>query len=61
MAMMDARQVKSIAVGVDHCECVAYGPDGFVYAGGSGGQIYRVPSVKSLYELMLLFQTGRKP
>ena len=50
MAMMDARQVKSIAVGVDHCECVAYGPDGFVYAGGSGGQIYRVPLETSGFE-----------
>ena len=50
MAVMDARQVKSIAVGVDHCEGVAYGPDGFVYAGGSGGQIYRVPLETSGFE-----------
>ncbi len=46
MAVMNARQVTSIAVGVDHCEGVAYGPDGFVYAGGSGGQFHRVPSVR---------------
>ena len=50
MAVMNARQVTSIAVGVDHCEGVAYGLDGFVYAGGSGGQIYRVPLGTSGFE-----------
>jgi gluconolactonase len=28
--------------GLDHPEGVAWGPDGFVYAGGEAGQIYRV-------------------
>lgn len=28
--------------GLDHPECVTWGPDGFVYAGGEAGQIYRV-------------------
>jgi gluconolactonase len=28
--------------GLDHPECVAYGPDGFAYAGGEAGEIYRV-------------------
>jgi gluconolactonase len=31
-----------LAEGLDHPECVAWGPDGFVYAGGEAGQIYRV-------------------
>lgn len=28
--------------GLDHPECVTWGPDGFIYAGGEAGQIYRV-------------------
>ena len=28
--------------GLDHPECVSWGPDGHVYAGGEAGQIYRV-------------------
>lgn len=31
-----------LAAGLDHPECVAYGPDGNLYAGGEAGQIYRV-------------------
>jgi gluconolactonase len=35
--------------GLDHPECVTWGPDGFVYAGGEAGQIYRV-SLDGQYE-----------
>ena len=28
--------------GLDHPECVSWGPDGFLYAGGEAGQIYRI-------------------
>src|SRR5579871_2910962 len=28
--------------GLDHPECVTWGPDGYVYAGGEAGQIYRI-------------------
>ncbi len=31
------------ADGLDHPECVAVHPDGSVWAGGEGGQIYRIP------------------
>jgi gluconolactonase len=31
-----------LADGLDHPEGVTWGPDGFVYAGGEAGQIYRV-------------------
>lgn len=34
--------VQTLVEGLDHPECVAYGPDGFVYAGGEAGQIYRI-------------------
>lgn len=50
MPVIDEHQVKSIAEGVDHCEGVAYGLDGFIYAGGSGGQIYRVSLETSQFE-----------
>jgi gluconolactonase len=33
---------RALAEGLDHPECVAWGPDGYVYAGGEAGQIYRV-------------------
>ncbi|MBS1881527.1 MAG: NHL repeat-containing protein [Actinobacteria bacterium] len=31
-----------VATGLDHPECVAVGPDGVLYCGGEGGQIFRV-------------------
>ena len=35
-------EFEFLCEGLDHPECVACGPDGFVYAGGESGQIYRV-------------------
>jgi gluconolactonase len=37
--------------GLDHPEGVAWGPDGFIYAGGEGGQIYRASPDGDLDEL----------
>ena len=34
--------VRLVADGLDHPECVIYHPDGFLFAGGEAGQIYRV-------------------
>ena len=47
MALLDnATQVSLCAgtfgSGLDHPECVAWGLDGYMYAGGEAGQIYRV-------------------
>jgi gluconolactonase len=36
--------VKIFADGLDHPECIAVHPDGSVWAGGEGGQIYRISS-----------------
>lgn len=35
-------RVEHLADGLDHPEGVAWGPDGYVYAGGEEGQIYRI-------------------
>jgi gluconolactonase len=35
-------EVRVIASGLDHPECVTAGPDGLLYAGGARGQIYRI-------------------
>ena len=37
-----AEQVRPFGADIDHSEGVAVGPDGFVYAGGELGQIYRI-------------------
>ena len=34
--------VRLIADGLDHPECVVHHPDGFLFAGGEAGQIYRI-------------------
>jgi gluconolactonase len=39
----------TLVEGLDHPECVAWGPDGAIYAGGEAGQIYRV-SLGGTYE-----------
>lgn len=33
---------ETLVDGLDHPECVAWGPDGAVYAGGEAGQLYRI-------------------
>jgi gluconolactonase len=42
MALMKLKEFAPFADGLDHPEGVTWGPDGFVYAGGEAGQIYRV-------------------
>ena len=43
MALLDNdTQVSVLVDGLDHAEGVAWGLDGYVYAGGEAGQIYRV-------------------
>ena len=39
-------QVETICAGVDHCECLNFGPDGRLYAGGFAGQVYVMPPPK---------------
>lgn len=42
MSLLDKKDVSILAEGLDHPECVAWGPDGYLYAGGEAGQIYRI-------------------
>ncbi len=41
-SLVPLSQFQVLADGLDHPEGVAWGQDGFVYAGGEAGQIYRV-------------------
>jgi gluconolactonase len=41
-ALMRTDEFVPFVDGLDHPECVAWGPDGHVYAGGEAGQIYRI-------------------
>ncbi len=40
--LMKLETFDFLCEGLDHPECVAWGPDGYIYAGGESGQIYRV-------------------
>lgn len=40
--IMSLKELTPFVDGLDHPECVTWGPDGYVYAGGEAGQIYRV-------------------
>lgn len=44
--------VRTLAIGLDHPEGVALGPDGMLYAGGEAGQVYRVDPNASTVELV---------
>ncbi|MBM3932908.1 MAG: SMP-30/gluconolactonase/LRE family protein [SAR202 cluster bacterium] len=43
MTLLDnSRQISVLVEGLDHPEGIAWGPDGYAYAGGEAGQIYRI-------------------
>jgi gluconolactonase len=42
MSIMELEFFLPFVEGLDHPEGVAWGPDGYVYAGGEAGQLYRV-------------------
>jgi gluconolactonase len=44
MSIMQVAEFTMFIEGLDHAECVSWGPDGYLYAGGEGGQIYRMTS-----------------
>jgi len=49
-------QVEIIQTGLDHPECVNFGPDGRLYAGGFHGQVYAMSPPK--FELVQVCDTG---
>ena len=49
-------RVSDFAHGLDHTEGVAWGLDGYVYAGGESGQLYRIDPAKP--EAKLVTSTG---
>jgi gluconolactonase len=40
--LLSLTALNTLATGLDHPEGVAWGQDGFIYAGGEAGQIYRI-------------------
>ena len=42
--------VGGFGEGLDHPECVAWGCDGYAYAGGEGGQLYRIDTNVGSFE-----------
>lgn len=55
MALLDTQtQVSAIigdfGSGLDHPECIAWGCDGYAYAGGEAGQIYRIDLAQRSFE-----------
>ena len=38
-SLLPLSQFELLADGLDHPECVTWGPDGFVYAGGKAGAL----------------------
>jgi gluconolactonase len=56
MSIMQVAEFTMFVEGLDHPECVSWGPDGYLYAGGVGGQIYRLTSEGK--ELTEIAKTG---
>jgi len=55
MSILDVKKdvtycVGSFAEGLDHPECVTWGSDGYAYAGGEGGQLYRINVAENKFE-----------
>ena len=42
--------VGGFGEGLDHPECVAWGCDGYLYAGGEAGQVYRIDIENGVFE-----------
>jgi gluconolactonase len=55
MARFNIHQVEMIRTGLDHPECINFGPDGRLYAGGFSGQVYVMTPPE--FELKLLGRT----
>ena len=51
MSVLSLNDVSILAEGLDHPECVAWGPDGYLYAGGEAGQIYRISLCGEITEI----------
>jgi gluconolactonase len=56
MTQYNVHQVRIIQTGLDHPECVNFGPDGRLYAGGFAGQVYLMTPPE--FELKQLTNAG---
>jgi gluconolactonase len=44
--------IRTVAEGLDHPECVAWDPRGFIFAGGEAGQLYRIDVSNGSHEII---------
>ena len=51
MTRIELASFGTVVTGLDHPEGVTVGPDGFVYAGGEAGQVYRIGADGELEEI----------
>lgn len=56
MSILDRNKVSIFIEGLDHAEGIAWGKDGFIYAGGEVGQVYQIDPSK--HEIRILGSTG---
>ncbi len=56
MAILDNTQVSDYVQGLDHAEGIAWGMDGYIYAGSEAGQVYRIDPAKP--EVKVFANTG---
>lgn len=47
---LELSRIETVAAGLDHPEGVAYGPDGYLYASGEAGQVYRISPSEGTWE-----------
>ena len=58
MPQINLTQAEVLVDGLDHPEGVTFGPDGMVYAGGEGGQVYRIDLAQRTLTQIATLGTG---
>lgn len=56
--MLDLSRLRTLSSGLDHPEAVTVAPDGYLYAGGEAGQIYRIDPTGSSVHAEQVADTG---
>ena len=54
MAILNSNQISVYVHGLDHAEGIAWGMDGYIYAGSEAGQVYRIDPSKPEAKVLLI-------